>query len=256
MSSIEAILAAKREEIARLESGGLAARAPRGRARRSFLGALARPGLSVIAEIKRSSPSAGSFEVDPAELARAYRGAGIDAVSILSDSHFGMTPDDFRELAAGFDIPVLRKDFILAESQVDEADRLGADAVLLIATFLSKEELDRLGRRAGALGLDVLYEVHDPGEAEKLPPGARIVGINNRDLAAADYRTDTARAARGFDRLPAGALRVAESGYGPGEPVPPGFDAVLVGAGLIRTFVQHGEEGVAGAVRDLRRNRA
>lgn len=241
MIAVEAILAAKRAEIAALEGSRSLEREGRTRARYPFLAALERPGLSVIAEVKRSSPSTGPFGIEPRALLDAYLAAGIDAVSILSDPHFGMDRDEFRALAAEASIPVLRKDFILAPSQVRESEILGADAILLIASFLSREELESLGSHAKSCGLDVLYEVHCEEDLAKIPPCARIVGINNRDLAGGDYRTDLDLSATLMRALPPGVVKVAESGYDRPGQVPSGFDAVLVGGGLIREFKKRGD---------------
>lgn len=237
MTRVEEILAAKRIEIRALEHSERL-RQTRRRPRFSFRAALARPGLSVIAEVKRSSPSTGSFGIEPLPLRDAYLAAGVDALSILSDPHFGMNADEFRDLSADCRIPVLRKDFILAESQIAESEILGADAILLIATFLSSGELDRLGAAAEDRGLDVLYEAHAPEDIAKIPARARIVGINNRDLSGGAYKTDIGLSETMLAAVPAGALRVAESGYDRPGQVPRGYDAVLVGGGLIRAFAK------------------
>jgi indole-3-glycerol phosphate synthase len=250
VTGVEEILAAKRVEIEALERSGRLTAERRIRPRFSFREALARPGLAVIAEVKRSSPSTGSFGVEPLPLRDAYLSAGVDALSILSDPHFGMSAEEFRDLASDCRIPVLRKDFILAASQVVEADILGADAILLIATFLSRDELDRLGAHAEALGLDVLYEVHAPADLAKIPARARMVGVNNRDLSGGDYRTDLGLSERMLDAVPRDALRVAESGYDRPGQVPAGFDAVLVGGGLIRAFARG--ESVSDLVRSMK----
>jgi indole-3-glycerol phosphate synthase len=241
MTPIAMILEAKRIEIARIEASGALDSRQRIRGRFSFREALARPGIGVIAEIKRASPSTGPLDVEPATLRDAYLAAGVDALSILTDAHFGMSADDLEALAADVTLPILRKDFILAESQIIEADLIGADAILLIAAFLSAGELERLGIFAEALELDVLYEVRSREEIDRLPPGAKIVGINNRDLEDPGYRTDllTAAGLRAF--LPGNVLTVAESGITAPDDVPTGFDAILVGAGLIREFKKGGD---------------
>ncbi len=240
---LAAILEAKREEVEHLRADSSWRRRERTRPRYDFRAALASPGLAVIAEVKRSSPSTGPFlaadgsRVDPAALRDAYLAAGVDALSILSDRHFGMSADEFTAVAAEATVPVLRKDFTLSVEQIDEADCLGADAVLLIAGILDATTLRALGRHAADRGLAVLYEVHAEAELELLPPDAAIVGINNRDLASAGYATDLGFSARLASRLPAGSLKVAESGYDKPGQVPAGFDAVLIGTGLIRAFL-------------------
>lgn len=232
--SVQDILAAKREEAVTI-----AARRPRPRSRapHDFAAALRIPGLSVIAEIKRSSPSHGEFGVDVDVLLKAYEDAGVDALSILADRHFGMSPDDFVSLAARTDKPILWKDFILTSDQIRYAWECGADAVLLIASFLSERELMELSSHAELLGMDVLIEGHNAADLKKIPRSAKIVGINNRDLSSREYATDTETSARLLTEVDPSALRVAESGYSSPEEVPKGFDAVLIGAGMIRKFL-------------------
>lgn len=253
---LAAILEAKRAEVEELRADTSWRRRERSRPRHDFKAALAGPGLAVIAEVKRSSPSTGTFAtsggaaLDPRALRDAYLAAGVDALSILSDHHFGMSAAMFAELAADASVPVLRKDFTLSTEQIDQAVLLGADAVLLIAGILDAATLRRLGHHAADCGLSVLYEVHAEDELDLLPPDAAIVGINNRDLSSAGYATDLGFSARLAGRLPAGALKVAESGYeNPGE-VPAGFDAVLIGTGLIRVFLSGGS--LAERVRGLK----
>lgn len=239
MIGIERILQDKRAEIASLGNSF----PKRARPRFSFRGALARPGLSVIAEIKRSSPSTGPLGAEPMRLRDAYVAGKADALSILTDRHFGMAASDLAQLAADVAIPVLRKDFILSEAQIREADSIGADAILLIATFLEAGELVRLGRCAEEIGLDVLYEAHSAEDLAKIPASARIVGINNRNLSAGSYETDRALCEILRDRIPPGAVKVAESGFTAADQIPPGFDAVLIGTGLIREFTRGGDVG-------------
>ncbi len=155
-------------------------------ARSSLAEALRAPDVSLIAEVKRASPSKGpirpGLEVGP--LVRAYGAAGARAVSVLTEEeHFLGSPDDLRVAAAATRLPLLRKDFILDEYQIHEARAWGADAVLLIAALLPDETLGRLVRLATELGLDVLLEVHDrPEMIRALSLEEVIIGINNRDL--------------------------------------------------------------------------
>jgi len=237
MITIADILAAKRDEIARLRVKPATRR--RTRRRHSFFDALQRDGLSIIAEIKRSSPSTGDLNVDIDLLFGAYKDAGVDALSILTDRHFGMTADDLEQLGRETDLPILRKDFILSREQIDEADAIGADAILLIATFLTTEELLDLGAHAESLGLDVLYEAHSREDLLKIPGRAKIIGINNRDLSR-DYATDTNLSSEMAALLPDGVLRVAESGFERAGEVPRGYDAALIGTGFIREFHRSG----------------
>lgn len=238
--SLADLLAAKRAEIARLDPPALPARS---RPRRDFAAALRRPdgGTAVIAEIKRASPSHGPFGAEPEALLAAYEAAGVDALSILTDRHFSMSGNDLATLGSRTRLPILRKDFILEERQLEEAERLGADAVLLIASILTEEELRRLGEAAARRRLDVLYEVHAPAEIARLPRGARIIGVNNRNLADPRYATDLAQAKKMLQELPPEAIKVAESGYESAAGIPSGCDAVLVGAGLIREFLRRGD---------------
>lgn len=243
---LAAILEAKRGEVERLRADASWRERRRPRPRFPFRQALAAPGLAIIAEVKRSSPSTGPFldargaGIDVEALRDAYLDAGVDALSILSDAHFGMDAAAFERLAAPAAVPVLRKDFTIAPEQIDEAEILGADAILLIAGILDADELARLGAHAAARGLDVLYEVHAERELDLLPPDAAIVGINNRDLASPTYATDLDFTARLVARLPPGALKVAESGYARGGEVPAGCEAVLIGTGLIRHYLAGG----------------
>jgi len=203
----------------------------------SFSQALGAPGLSVIAEIKRKSPSQGPIaELDPEGTARAYAAAGARAVSVLTEPHyFGGSLDDLIA-ARSAGLPLLYKDFVVHPRQLVEARAAGASAVLLIAAVLG-ELLEDYLEIAERLGLEALVEVHTEAELElALLSGARIIGINNRDLATLEVDTGVAprlarRArARGFS-----GLLVAESGYRHPEElavVAPYVDAVLVGTHL------------------------
>jgi indole-3-glycerol phosphate synthase len=200
-----------------------------------------REGFSVIAEVKRRSPSKGAIDpdLDPVELARAYVRGGAAAVSVLTDSdHFGGSPQDLVAARGAVDVPVLRKDFTVAAADVCDARIMGADAVLLIAAALDDAELSDFYALACELGLDVLVEVHDEVELDRaMVVEPRIVGVNQRDLVT--FAVDTERAVRLAPRIPAGVVRVAESGIGgPGDATPlveAGYDAVLVGESLVRS---------------------
>ena len=237
MTFLDEVLETKRLEIARLRQ-----HPPRVSALKDagFGRALGGSGLSVIAEIKRRSPSKGDLvpDLEPAPTARAYASGGAAAVSCLTDSKFfGARPDDFADArAAG--LPVLRKDFLIEEIQIDESVRLGASAVLLIARILEASRFRALLRHATALGLDVLVEVHDERELdEALAAGASIVGINNRDLAT--LAVDPGLALRLRPRIPENVLSVAESGVKTRDDVrrieEAGFSAVLIGETLVRS---------------------
>lgn len=195
--------------------------------------------LAVISEVKRRSPSKGDLAVglDPAALARDYQRGGASCLSVLTDvEFFGGSPDDLAAARAACELPVLRKDFTVAPLDVVDARAMGADAVLLIAAALDDAELADLHDLAVQLGLDALVEVHDEAEAERaLAVGARAVGVNQRDLVT--FEVDTARAVRVAPLLPAGVVRVAESGVrGPDDAAvlaAAGYHAVLVGESLV-----------------------
>jgi indole-3-glycerol phosphate synthase len=202
-------------------------------------------GSSVIAEVKRRSPSKGDLAdiPDPAVLARAYAAGGAAAISVLTEQRrFGGSLDDLRAVRAAVDTPILRKDFIVTTYQLVEARAAGADLALLIVAALDDDGLRRLYDEAGELGLTVLVEVHDEAEAERaVELGAELVGVNARDLKTLEIRDDT------FGRL-APQLRsttgqddrvlVAESGiFGPHDVrrfVGEGARAVLVGEALVK----------------------
>lgn len=196
-------------------------------------------GSSVIAEVKRSSPSKGALAdiPDPAALARAYAAGGAAAVSVLTEQRrFGGSLADLRAVRAAVDVPVLRKDFVVTEYQLLEARAAGADLVLLMASCLPDDRLDRLHDRARELGLTVLLEVHDEAEAERaVALGAELVGVNARDLRT--LRVDAGTFGRLAPLLPADRVLVAESSVRtPADVqrfVDEGAHAVLVGEALV-----------------------
>lgn len=202
---------------------------------RDFRAALAAPGLSVIAEIKRRSPSKGALApgLDPALVAEAYAAGGAAALSVLTDREFfGGSSDDLAAARAAVDLPVLRKDFTLDQLDVAEARLMGADAVLLIVAVLDDDSLRALIGYAASLGLAALVEVHDDDELDRaLAAGAEIVGVNQRDLRT--FEIDRTLAARLSARIPAGVVTVAESGIRDAADVPDGIDAILVGESLV-----------------------
>ena len=207
---------------------------------RPFQEALSRPGISIIAEHKRRSPSAGVIRegAEVAEVARAYERGGAAALSILTETfHFGGSLDDLRAARAATHLPVLRKDFVVDPYQVYESAAAGADAVLLIVAALEPAELGALQREAWDLDLDVLVEVHDEEELEiALEVEAEIIGINNRDLA--DFSVDIERTYDLLSDVPAGKTVVSESGFSTRDQLDEldrvGVDAVLIGETLMR----------------------
>lgn len=207
---------------------------------RDFRGALAKSGLSVIAEHKRSSPSAGVIRDDLQlpDVVSAYERGGASALSVLTEeTWFGGRLDDLAAARAASTLPILRKDFIVEEYQIHEALAGGADAILLIVAALDTGTLVRLHDLATQLGLATLVEVHDELELEAARElNAAIVGINNRDLTT--LKVDTERTYRLLPHVPEGAVVVAESGFRGREDIDrlagAGVDAVLIGEAIMR----------------------
>jgi indole-3-glycerol phosphate synthase len=197
------------------------------------------PGVGVIAEVKRASPSRGRLaEIpDPAELAREYAAGGARCVSVLTEGRwFGGSLEDFAAIRAAVDVPLLRKDFIISSYQVHEARAFGADLVLLIVAGLDQNTLTGLVERIESLGMTALVEVHTEEEADRaLNAGAKVIGVNARDLRTLEVdRSAFERIAPG---LPNKVVKIAESGVrGPHDLIryaAAGADAVLVGEGLV-----------------------
>jgi indole-3-glycerol phosphate synthase len=206
---------------------------------RDVMAALRAPGIGVIAEVKRSSPSKGKLATipDPADLAATYAGGGARVISVLTEERkFGGTLADLAAVRAAVDVPILRKDFIVSPYQVHEASAHGADLVLLIVAALEQNALDSLLDRVESLGMTALVEVHTEEEADRaLEAGATVIGVNARNLHTLEVnRSIFGQIAPG---LPNGVFRVAESGVrGPGDLLTYagwGADAVLVGEGLV-----------------------
>ena len=193
------------------------------------------PGVSVIAEVKRASPSKGALAdiADPAALAADYAAGGAATISVLTEQRrFGGSIADLRAVRAAVDIPVLRKDFIVTSYQLWEARAAGADLALLIVAALDQNQLECLVDRAQSIGLTTLVEVHDEEELERaLDAGAQLVGVNARNIKTLEVDRDTF--ARLAPRIPDDVVRVAESGVrGPHdvfEYAKQGADVVLVG---------------------------
>jgi len=205
-----------------------------------FEAALRAPGLGVIAEFKRRSPSAGTLRENAGldEMLDAYEDGGAVAFSVLTEeANFDGHLDDLRQARTGHRLPVLRKDFIVDPYQLHEARSAGADAVLLIVAALSQEQLVSLSGQARELRLDVLVEVHDESELERaLAAGSSLIGINNRDLR--DFSVDVSRTEQLLERIPSEAAVVSESGIGTAEQLrglrDAGVAAVLMGERLMR----------------------
>jgi indole-3-glycerol phosphate synthase len=207
---------------------------------RPFREALVRPGLSLVAEFKRRSPSAGQIRdgATPDEIAHAYEEGGAAALSVLTDEpHFGGSLDDLREARAACALPVLQKDFIVDRYQLYEAAVAGADAVLLIVAALDPGALAGLHEEARGLDLDCVVEVHAEPELEvALCVDAEVLGINNRNLG--DFSVDVQTTFELMTDVPAGKTVVSESGIADRATLEElervGVDAVLIGEALMR----------------------
>jgi indole-3-glycerol phosphate synthase len=251
MDKLTEIMAHKRKEIAPLVRPVSAAELVRAAAGRpkppSFARALRRPDgrLAVIAEIKRRSPSAGEIRpgVSALDQTRCFRDAGADALSVLTDAkYFGGSVDDLRGVTASFQaappaIPCLRKDFMVHPIQVLEARQAGASAILIIVRAISDDEIKALHEAALSAGVDALFEIHDEADLDRaLRHGARIVGVNNRNLAV--FKTDLAVSERLIPLLPRHVVAVSESGIFSGRDAArvhaAGAKAILVGEALMK----------------------
>jgi indole-3-glycerol phosphate synthase len=205
-----------------------------------FEKALAAPGLSFICEVKKASPSKGIIaENFPyLEIAKEYEAAGASAISVLTEPEYFLGSDRYlQEIATETNIPVLRKDFVVDSYQIYEAKILGAQAVLLIAALLDVKTIAAYVTTASELKLSALVEIHSEAEAEQaLEAGAKIIGVNNRDLKT--FKVDTGITTRLKKAMPAGIITVAESGIRSADDVrkikETGVDAVLIGESLMR----------------------
>ena len=236
---LDEILSSTRRRIARLREQPrfyhVARKPPR-----AFEDALAGEGLAVIGEVKRKSPSRGVLagDLDPVRQARIYEQAGAAAVSVLTEpEHFTGSNQDLSAVSEAVGIPVIRKDFILDAAQVWESLAIGADALLLIVGILGPAQLKDLLAETARAGMVALVEVHNPSEAERaIEAGARVVGVNNRDLRDFTVDLGTARAVAPY--LSEASVKVAESGiHTPAqaaEMAEAGYDAILVGEALVR----------------------
>jgi len=206
-----------------------------------FHKALAAPGLSFICEVKKASPSKGiiSENFPWMEIAKDYDEGGASAISVLTEPEFFLGSDQYlRGISAAVRIPTLRKDFIIDEYQIYEAKLWGAGAALLICALLEPKTLSDFITVADDLELDCLVEIHNEQEAEEaISAGARIIGINNRDLTT--FNVDTGLSSRLKKQIPSGILTVAESGIKNTDDIrglkETDVDAVLIGESLMRS---------------------
>lgn len=214
---------------------------------RGFKAAISKGKVSLIAELKKASPSHGVIRHDyvPGEIAKIYKNNKASALSVLTeDKYFQGSMDHLKAVRQAVDLPVLRKDFIISEYQVYESAVAGADAILLIANLLDKGMLKGLYHEARALGIDVLIEVHDERELDKaLGTGAEIIGINNRNLRTLEVDINTTFEL--FPNVPPGKIVVSESGIRDYEDVKriseAGVKALLIGA----VFMEADDMGAA-----------
>jgi indole-3-glycerol phosphate synthase len=241
---LDRIVARKREElrdaiVPAIQLRG-AAEANRD-AHRGFRAALKSRTPAIIAEIKKASPSRGvlSEHFRPADLARQYEKGGAAALSVLTDRDFFQgSLDDLKEARAACNLPVIRKDFTIAEYQILEAAAAGADAILLIVAILDEAQLRAFRELAESLGMDALVEVHDASELETASnSGARIIGVNNRDLRTFQVSLDVSKSLA--SAIPDDVVKVSESGIFTFDDIcqlrAAGFDAFLVGEHLVKS---------------------
>ncbi len=206
-----------------------------------FEQALKKEGLSIIAEVKKASPSKGIIAADfpYLEIAKEYEASGVNAISCLTEPEYFKGSDDYlRDIAKEVRIPVLRKDFTVDPYMIYEAKTLGASAILLIAAILSDKELKEYYEIAESLGLSALFEAHDEEEVKRcLALGARIVGVNNRNLK--DFTVDINNSIRLRELIPEDVIYVSESGIKTPEDLKilkeNGTDAVLIGEMFMRS---------------------
>ena len=228
-------LAAVREEAEQIARGETDSRA-----KRKFTEVLQRPGLNFICECKKASPSKGliSPEFPYLDIAKAYERGGASAISVLTEPEYFLGSDDYlKEIVAQVNLPVLRKDFTVNPYQIYEAKALGAGAVLLICAILSASQLEGYRLAAESVGLDALVETHDGREIETaLKSGARIIGINNRNLQ--DFTVDISTCLKLRAEIPEDCICIAESGIRDANDIRAlkerNFNGVLIGETLMR----------------------
>jgi indole-3-glycerol phosphate synthase len=242
---LDTIVARKIEEVALLKRDGIKGPIQEIEPPRGFCRALTEfPGVAVIAEAKKASPSKGVIrpDFDPVAIAKSYKAGGAQAMSVLTDVDFFQGSITYIPLVrAAVDLPVLRKDFIIDPLQIREASRYGADAILLIAAILDTAQLRAYREEAEALGMDVLVEVHDERELESaLAAGSRLIGINNRNLN--DFSVDLNTTFRLQRLIPPGIPVVSESGIASRQDMlrlrGAGITAALIGESLMRSGEQ------------------
>jgi len=242
MTILDNIVAATRERVARDKRAGLPLPCAADRHPFAFEKSLRRPDdIAFICEVKKASPSKGviAAEFPYCEIAVEYEAAGAAAISVLTEPDFFLGSDRYlAEIRQDVTVPLLRKDFVIDPFQIEQAARLGADAVLLICAILSAGQLAAFIREADRLGLSSLVEAHDEAELRTaLACGARVVGVNNRDLRT--FEVDTGNSVRLRGLAPRDVVMVSESGIRTSSDVAllrrNGIDAVLIGETLMRS---------------------
>lgn len=248
MNILDEIVEEKKREVAKLSARIIAAGDLRDALlehgeRRDFIAALKNPpraGIALIAEVKKASPSAGIIckDFDPVRIAKEYEAAGASCLSVLTDEkYFKGSLDYLRQIRAAVKLPLLRKDFIIDERQILEAIEWGADAILLIVSILTDEQLQKFHSLATDAGLAVLVEVHDEAEMERaLKISPELIGVNNRDLKT--FKVDLATTEKLAAKVGSDKILVAESGIHTRSDVERlkkcGARAILVGESLLR----------------------
>jgi indole-3-glycerol phosphate synthase len=240
---LDKIVAAKKDEVARMKREvslfALKKRIAMSQPIHDFAASLRGDSIRLIAEVKKASPSRGLLcpDFDPVGLAQTYAASGAAAISVLTEvEHFQGSLEHLEAVRQAVDIPLLRKDFIFDEYQVYESAAFGADALLLITAILGQKQLEELLALSRKLGLDCLVEVHNEAElTTALLAGAKVIGINNRDLATFEVNTDTTRRLRLL--IPPEVIVVSESGIKTAKDMKKmkecKVDAVLVGEALV-----------------------
>lgn len=222
---------------------------------KSFFDSLNKKEPSVIAEFKRKSPSKGIInnKAEVVHVASGYFSAGVSAMSVLTDnSFFGGSEDDLEKVAKLSLLPLLRKEFIIDEYQVIESKAIGASAILLIGAILNKSESKKLSSLAKSIGLEVLFEIHDESDLEKMDTEVRIAGVNNRDLKSFDINMGNSLSL--LKKIRPDCLKVAESGFQTINDVMEmyahGYDAFLIGERFMKS--ENPSESAAEFMKDLK----
>ncbi|UCD66091.1 MAG: indole-3-glycerol phosphate synthase TrpC [Deltaproteobacteria bacterium] len=242
MKILDTIVTQKKKEVAQLKAEGVRSPIQPVEPPRGFMQALVNSAeIAVIAEVKKASPSKGVIcpDFDPKAIASSYEEGGAEAISVLTDEKFFQGTLDYLILVRQtVKLPVIRKDFIIHELQIEQASNFGADAILLIAAILDEEQIKDYLQMSAELGMDVLVEVHDEKELEKsLSAGSKLIGINNRDLR--DFTVDLNTTIRLRKEIPASIPVVSESGIKVYEDMKilqdHGITAALIGESLMRS---------------------